>query len=130
MSRRHAAIEYRDDGFYIIDFKSKFGTLVLTSDNIEIPTDHNLTVQVGRTIVTSKPTPKSKIPDNIPPEDHLIPNNNIYRTENDQVKFDEGYQDTNYKVIEINGRRFLVKPENEMEDQSKKSKFSKFKQKS
>jgi pSer/pThr/pTyr-binding forkhead associated (FHA) protein len=32
VSRKHASLEYRDDGFYIVDYQSKFGTLVLLSD--------------------------------------------------------------------------------------------------
>lgn len=63
VSRRHAALEYRDDGFYIVDYQSKFGTLVLESGNVEIKEDTHQTIQVGRTIITIKIRTQSKVPE-------------------------------------------------------------------
>ena len=120
VSRRHACIEYRNDGFYLVDFKSKFGTLVLQSHNVEVPEHSNQNVQIGRTIVTTRPKLKSEIPSYINNESNLIPDQ-VYQASNDEVKFDEEYKNGEYKVIQINGKRYLVKPENEIEDQSKYS---------
>jgi len=63
VSRKHASLEYRDDGFYIVDYQSKFGSLVLLSDSITVPEDTHLTVQVGRTIITTKAKSHSRVPE-------------------------------------------------------------------
>ena len=52
VSRVHAYIKYRDDGFYIEDNQSKFGTIVLLKDKMYINLEHTLAVQVGRTVVS------------------------------------------------------------------------------
>ena len=52
VSRKHAWIEYREDGFYIIDFQSKFGTVVLLSNNFTLSYHENNMIQIGKTIVT------------------------------------------------------------------------------
>mmetsp|Transcript_25008 Transcript_25008/g.22181 ORF Transcript_25008/g.22181 Transcript_25008/m.22181 type:complete len:157 (-) Transcript_25008:45-515(-) len=114
VSRKHAVIEYREDGFYVIDFKSKFGTLVLQSHNVIVPKDKNQNVQIGRTIVTTKPKHQNQIPDFIAQENSLIPGG-VIRPDRNDVKFDDEFKDSEYKVIEINGKRYLVKPENEIE---------------
>jgi len=61
VSRRHASLEYREDGFYIVDYKSKFGTLVLKSDHIQVSNLSHQTIQIGRTIITTKTKICSKI---------------------------------------------------------------------
>jgi len=63
VSRKHATLEYRDDGFYIVDFKSKFGTLVLISHNVAVSETTHQTLQIGRTIVTTKAKIRSKVPE-------------------------------------------------------------------
>lgn len=63
VSRRHAALEYREDGFYIVDYQSKFGTLVLESGNIGIKEETHQTIQVGRTIITMKVRNQPKVPE-------------------------------------------------------------------
>lgn len=52
VSRCHAIIKYRDDGFYVEDNISKFGTIVLLKEKMYLPQDHTLAVQVGRTVVS------------------------------------------------------------------------------
>ena len=76
VSRKHANLEYRDGKFYFVDLKSKFGTLALLSDDVELkgnsPLDDLIvnsnpaandpdtnkqtsqTFQIGRTVVTLK----------------------------------------------------------------------------
>eukprot|EP00344_Euplotes_crassus_P008538 CAMPEP_0197017290 /NCGR_PEP_ID=MMETSP1380-20130617/79460_1 /TAXON_ID=5936 /ORGANISM="Euplotes crassus, Strain CT5" /LENGTH=212 /DNA_ID=CAMNT_0042444375 /DNA_START=625 /DNA_END=1261 /DNA_ORIENTATION=- len=106
VSRRHAALEYREDGFYIVDYQSKFGTLVLESGNVEIKEDTHQTIQVGRTIITVKVRTESKVPE------FLTQN----MSKNNQVKFDPDFEDKEYKVIEIKGKRYLIKPESPNND--------------
>lgn len=53
VSRCHAVIRYREnDGFYIEDNQSKFGTIVLLKDKYPLTVNHTLAVQVGRTVVS------------------------------------------------------------------------------
>ncbi len=118
VSRRHASLEYRDDGFYIVDYQSKFGTLVLESGNVEVIDDTHQTVQIGRTIITTKLKVEPKIPEFTTKENNKNEMEASRATEN-VVKFDKDYQDNEYKVIEINGKRYLVKPENDLENESK-----------
>lgn len=40
VSRTHCLIEYREDGFYVKDLKSKFGTLVLIPEKYKMELDH------------------------------------------------------------------------------------------
>jgi pSer/pThr/pTyr-binding forkhead associated (FHA) protein len=54
VSRKHASLEYKDDTFILTDLKSKFGTLMLTSDDIELSEQNSKTFQIGRTVVTIK----------------------------------------------------------------------------
>ena len=49
ISREHAFIKCRNDGFYIEDNNSKFGTLVLPKDNIYLKRNEQTLFQVGRT---------------------------------------------------------------------------------
>ena len=44
VSRCHAIIKYKDDGFYIEDNISKFGTIVLLKERIQLLQDHTLAV--------------------------------------------------------------------------------------
>lgn len=124
VSRRHAALEYREDGFYVVDYASKFGTLVLESGNVEITEDALQTIQVGRTVITTKLKIEPKIPEFITQENSKNQISRKGQSEDSKsnsniVKFDQNYEDEEYKVIEINGKRYLVKPENEMERESK-----------
>lgn len=117
VSRRHASLEYRDDGFYIVDYQSKFGTLVLLSHNIVVPEQTHQTVQIGRTIVTTKAKIRSKVPEFPTSGGHIISKNGMnVKNRNEDYGF-EGYKlDPNTKVIEIDGKRYLVRPEIEDDD--------------
>ena len=44
VSRFHAMLKYRDDGFYIEDNNSKFGTIVLVRNKIPLIEDHAFAV--------------------------------------------------------------------------------------
>jgi len=48
VSRTHAFIEFSEDKIFIKDLKSKFGTLVLINQNVEIE-DKAVCLQIGRT---------------------------------------------------------------------------------
>lgn len=52
VSRTHAIIKYKNDGIYIEDNKSKFGTLVLLKDVYDILLEYTSAVQIGRTVVS------------------------------------------------------------------------------
>lgn len=116
VSRRHASLEYRDDGFYIVDYQSKFGTLVLLSHNIVVPEQTHQTVQIGRTIVTTKAKIRSKVPEFTTNGSHINAKNGVKKAKTEDYGF-EGYKlDPNTKVIEIDGKRYLVRPEIEDDD--------------
>lgn len=51
VSRMHAVIKLKQDGFYLTDNKSKFGTLVLIKNTLSLSPDICKAVQVGRTVV-------------------------------------------------------------------------------
>ena len=52
VSRTHALIKYRkDDGIYLSDNKSKFGTLVLVRNEcLQLKKDESYMFQIGRTV--------------------------------------------------------------------------------
>lgn len=52
VSRTHAIIKYKPEGFYIEDNKSKFGTLVLLKEHFPLQLEYTAAVQVGRTVVS------------------------------------------------------------------------------
>lgn len=52
VSRCHAIIKYKPEGYYIEDNKSKFGTLVLLKDSFPLNLEYTSAVQVGRTVVS------------------------------------------------------------------------------
>jgi len=53
VSRCHALIKFvPGDGFYVEDNQSKFGTIVMLKERIEVKTNHTLAIQVGRTVVS------------------------------------------------------------------------------
>lgn len=53
VSRTHARVLMREEGFVLEDNMSRFGTLVLLKDEPkEIDAENGLTVQIGRTIIT------------------------------------------------------------------------------
>lgn len=54
VSRKHASLEYKNGDFVLTDLKSKFGTLVLISHNVELSEQSNNTFQIGRTVVVAK----------------------------------------------------------------------------
>jgi len=54
VSRKHASLEYKDGKFYFVDLKSKFGTLSLLSNDVELIDQNSQTFQIGRTVVTLK----------------------------------------------------------------------------
>jgi hypothetical protein len=50
VSRTHSKIYMKNGKFYIEDFNSKFGTLVLAKEAIEL-TENNSCIQIGRTLI-------------------------------------------------------------------------------
>ena len=52
VSRLHATIEFKDNGYYLEDCKSKFGTLIHIWENIPVELQSHTTLQIGRTVVT------------------------------------------------------------------------------
>jgi hypothetical protein len=52
VSRVHAILKYKEDGFYLEDNMSKFGTIVLMRERYPLFVEHTLAVQVGRTVVS------------------------------------------------------------------------------
>lgn len=52
VSRCHAIIKYKPEGFYIEDNKSKFGTLVLLKESFPLNLEYTSAVQIGRTVVS------------------------------------------------------------------------------
>jgi hypothetical protein len=52
VSRCHAIIKYKPDGFYIEDNRSKFGTLVLLKEPFPLRPEYTSAVQVGRTVIS------------------------------------------------------------------------------
>lgn len=113
VSRRHASLEFRDDGFYIVDFQSKFGTLALLSDNVTVPETTHQTLQIGRTIVTIKAKIRSKVPEFTTNNSNLSNKNKAKNGGKDSLKSNDKIVDENYKIVEVNGKRYLVKPEGE-----------------
>lgn len=51
VSRQHAVIKFKNDGFYLQDSMSKFGTLVLVRKRLPLNVLVTKAVQVGRTVV-------------------------------------------------------------------------------
>lgn len=52
VSRCHAIIKCKPDGFYIEDNTSKFGTIILLKDKLRLKAHHTMAVQVGRTVIS------------------------------------------------------------------------------
>lgn len=52
VSRCHAIIKCKKDGFYIEDNLSKFGTIVLLKEKMRLAEEHTMAVQVGRSVVS------------------------------------------------------------------------------
>lgn len=59
VSRYHAKLMCREDGYYLEDNNSKFGTLALVTD-VKITPASSLAVQVGRTAVYFNVKPSEK----------------------------------------------------------------------
>jgi pSer/pThr/pTyr-binding forkhead associated (FHA) protein len=51
VSRCHAVIRFKNDGFYLQDNMSKFGTLVLVRRRLPLSPAITRAVQVGRTVI-------------------------------------------------------------------------------
>lgn len=150
VSRKHASLEYKNGEFVLTDLKSKFGTLMLISDTVELTESNNKTFQIGRTVVTIKAkseTPwKNRGDDRGMAVDHHYKGEEYQRVEallrdtkglNRDKKYDRHQvKDDNYqqkdveheldqhlnmqravsfnpetqekKVIEVNGKRYIV----------------------
>lgn len=94
------------------------------SDSISIPEDTHLTVQIGRTIVTTKAKSKSKVPEFTTNGSHINMKNKFMTQ--DPENADDGYKlEGNTKIIEIDGKRFLVMPEEGI-DGANQCKFPKY----
>ena len=52
VSRCHAIIKCKQDGFYIEDNTSKFGTIILLKNKLRLKAHHTMAVQVGRTVIS------------------------------------------------------------------------------
>lgn len=52
VSRCHAIIKCKNDGFYIEDNTSKFGTIILLKEKLRLRLGYTMAVQVGRTVVS------------------------------------------------------------------------------
>lgn len=52
VSRCHAIIKCKQDGFYIEDNTSKFGTIILLKNKLRLKALHTMAVQVGRTVIS------------------------------------------------------------------------------
>jgi hypothetical protein len=52
VSRCHAIIKCKKDGFYIEDNTSKFGTIILLKNKLRLKAHHTMAVQVGRTVIS------------------------------------------------------------------------------
>lgn len=52
VSRCHAIIKCKQDGFYIEDNTSKFGTIILLKNKLRLKAQHTMAVQVGRTVIS------------------------------------------------------------------------------
>ena len=52
VSRCHAIIKCKKDGFYVEDNLSKFGTIVLLKDKMRLQEDHTMAIQAGRSVVS------------------------------------------------------------------------------
>lgn len=52
VSRCHAIIKCKKDGFYIEDNTSKFGTIILLKNKLRLKAQHTMAVQVGRTVIS------------------------------------------------------------------------------
>lgn len=49
ISRTHAMVRYKQDGFYLEDNDSKFGTIILLKNKLRLSNDQKTLIQVGRT---------------------------------------------------------------------------------
>jgi pSer/pThr/pTyr-binding forkhead associated (FHA) protein len=52
VSRCHAIIKCKPDGFYVEDNTSKFGTIILLKNKLRLKAHHTMAVQVGRTVIS------------------------------------------------------------------------------
>ena len=122
VSRKHARIEYRHNKFYIVDCKSKFGTVVLQSKNIELSNKKLSTYQIGRTIISVMP---------IDPIEDQNSNNKKFEVtkENDSkselcnlASFWNSYTNS-FKSIDIDWEEFIVKEQSQIDEECKWKSF-------
>ena len=52
VSRCHAILKYKEDGFYIEDNNSKFGTIALIQDRMPLDIENTYAFQIGRTVIS------------------------------------------------------------------------------
>ncbi len=53
VSRCHAIIRYEKTGFFLDDYKSKFGTLILVKRPLKITLENNnIALQIGRSVLS------------------------------------------------------------------------------
>lgn len=85
---------------------------MLLSDDVQVPEDTHQTFQIGRTIVTIRTRIQSKIP--------VFNTNesNMNKIKSTGVKLENFKDDDKYKIVEINGKRFLVRPLEDEDDEN------------
>lgn len=57
VSRQHAVIRFKNDGFYLQDSMSKFGTLVLIRKRLPLNVSITKAIQIGRTVINFQVKP-------------------------------------------------------------------------
>ena len=60
VSRTHAIIRFVEDCFVVEDKNSKFGTLVSAQEKVKISANHNVVVQIGRSVISFSNKPHAK----------------------------------------------------------------------
>jgi len=76
VSRLHAMIKLVNGKFYLENGFSKFGTLLLLRDEIQLAKEYNLSVQVGRTVLTFELCTKEVLV--LPKQEEKIQSQEIY----------------------------------------------------
>ena len=73
-------------------------------------------MQIGRTVVTTKVRIKSRVPEFTTNGSHINAKNSAAQSK--EYELEGGYKfDKNTKVVEINGKKYLVRPEIEEDQQ-------------
>lgn len=135
VSRKHASLEYKDGKFVLSDLKSKFGTLMLISEPVQLSEHNNKTFQIGRTVVTIKAKSEApwrrrnndrgmnidseiKGPELQKMEELLRDTNSLGKTHYNRVneinaeeksaKIITSENGSQNKVIEVDGKRYII----------------------